>query len=315
MRSRGLQADIALLDEASWLLGPLRSRASTEHRSYGHIVVDEVQDLSPMELRMVGQAVAVWLHDPGRRHRSGDRAMGAGVLGRADGPPAGPARLAPGQPFGELPGACRGDGTGGACPRRGPARGHAARARAPDRTGARGSLYAGTQRRSGRRRRSGTRSISRTVDEERQCRFRHRGAARTAAWASWSRQRSLADIRSALVEGGVAFGEVGAGALDTPVSLLALGDAKGLEFDSVVVVEPARIVAQPPEGMRALYVALTRCTRRLAIVHREPLPAPLRGADRGARTRRRLNDGPDARDAGTNLEGVGHPGNGAGEES
>ena len=70
----------------------------------------------------------------------------------------------------------------------------------------------------------------------------------------------------------IAFGEVGAGALDTPVSLLALGDAKGLEFDSVVVVEPALIVAQPPEGLRALYVAVTRCTRRLAIVHREPLP-------------------------------------------
>ena len=88
----------------------------------------------------------------------------------------------------------------------------------------------------------------------------------------------LDDIRSALVGGGVAFGEVGSGALDTPVSLLALTDAKGLEFDSVVVLEPALIVAQPPEGLRALYVAVTRCTRRLAIVHREPLPAALRSA-------------------------------------
>ena len=49
------QADIALLDEAAWLLGPLRSRTGPEQRSYGHIVVDEVQDLSPMELRMVGR--------------------------------------------------------------------------------------------------------------------------------------------------------------------------------------------------------------------------------------------------------------------
>ena len=85
----------------------------------------------------------------------------------------------------------------------------------------------------------------------------------------------LADVRSALAGEGIVGGEVGAGALDTQVSLLALGDAKGLEFDSVVVVEPAGIVAQSPSGMRALYVALTRCTRRLAIVHREPLPAPM----------------------------------------
>ncbi len=85
----------------------------------------------------------------------------------------------------------------------------------------------------------------------------------------------LAEVRSAMAGEGIAGGEVGAGALDTQVSLLALGDAKGLEFDSVVVIEPAEIVAQSPSGMRALYVALTRCTRRLAIVYREPLPAPL----------------------------------------
>jgi hypothetical protein len=89
----------------------------------------------------------------------------------------------------------------------------------------------------------------------------------------------LAEVRSALAGEGIVGGEVGAGALDTQVSLLALGDAKGLEFDSVVVVEPAEIVAQSPSGMRALYVALTRCTRRLAIVYREPLPAPLLPVD------------------------------------
>ena len=109
----------------------------------------------------------------------------------------------------------------------------------------------------------------------------------------------LDDIRSALVGGGIPFGEVGSGALDTPVSLLALKDAKGLEFDSVVVVEPALIVAQPPEGLRALYVAVTRCTRRLAIVHREPLPASLSSAG--------VAQGP-------RLEGVEHPGDRAGEE-
>jgi hypothetical protein len=50
-------ADIALLDEASWMLGPLRPGPPNQppNRTYGHIVVDEVQDLSPMELRMVGR--------------------------------------------------------------------------------------------------------------------------------------------------------------------------------------------------------------------------------------------------------------------
>jgi DNA helicase IV len=82
----------------------------------------------------------------------------------------------------------------------------------------------------------------------------------------------LSAVHAGLSAADVSFGEVGAGALDVPVSLLALADAKGLEFDAVVVVEPALIVAQSPHGLRALYVALTRCTRRLAIVHAAPLP-------------------------------------------
>jgi len=85
------------------------------------------------------------------------------------------------------------------------------------------------------------------------------------------------EARAALDRAGVTAGEAGAGALDVQVSLLALVNAKGLEFDSVVVVEPARIVSEQGQGLRALYVALTRCTRRLAIVYREPLPEPLAG--------------------------------------
>jgi DNA helicase IV len=48
--------------------------------------------------------------------------------------------------------------------------------------------------------------------------------------------------------------------------------AKGLEFDAVVVAEPAAIVAASPSGRRDLYVALTRTTDRLIVVHAEPLP-------------------------------------------
>jgi DNA helicase IV len=51
--------------------------------------------------------------------------------------------------------------------------------------------------------------------------------------------------------------------------------AKGLEFDAVVVVEPARIVAAEPRGLHRLYVVLTRAVSRLQIVHAAPLPTAL----------------------------------------
>jgi len=57
-----------------------------------------------------------------------------------------------------------------------------------------------------------------------------------------------------------------------PVVVLTPDDAKGLEFDVVVVVEPAAIMAESEHGVRSLYVALTRCTSRLALVHARPLP-------------------------------------------
>jgi DNA helicase IV len=69
----------------------------------------------------------------------------------------------------------------------------------------------------------------------------------------------------------------GAGLLDQPVAVYSVDEAKGLEFDSVVVVEPAEVVGERRNGLRALYVALTRTTRRLHLVHAEPLPAPLAG--------------------------------------
>ena len=57
-----------------------------------------------------------------------------------------------------------------------------------------------------------------------------------------------------------------------PVSVV-----KGLELDGVVVVEPAHIVADEIQGLRALYVALTRPTQRLTVIHAEPLPPALAG--------------------------------------
>jgi len=58
------------------------------------------------------------------------------------------------------------------------------------------------------------------------------------------------------------------------VPLLTPRRAKGLEFDHVVVVEPA-LIADHDQGLRELYVALTRPTTTLVIVHARPLPAAL----------------------------------------
>lgn len=65
--------------------------------------------------------------------------------------------------------------------------------------------------------------------------------------------------------------------LTRPVVLLAPAQAKGLEFDTVLVVEPARF------GASELYVALTRATQRLGVVHTEPLPFGLDLRDAGTR--------------------------------
>jgi DNA helicase IV len=53
--------------------------------------------------------------------------------------------------------------------------------------------------------------------------------------------------------------------------------AKGLEFDQVMVVEPARITAAGSRGANRLYVALTRAVSRLTVLHTQPLPAVLDG--------------------------------------
>jgi hypothetical protein len=63
--------------------------------------------------------------------------------------------------------------------------------------------------------------------------------------------------------------------LDSPVALLTVGQAKGLEFDRVVLVDPAGILAESAAGGHDLYVALTRATHRLTVVYDGALPAPL----------------------------------------
>jgi DNA helicase IV len=62
---------------------------------------------------------------------------------------------------------------------------------------------------------------------------------------------------------------------EVSVPVLTPRQAKGLEFDHVVVVEPAAVADDGDRGLRELYVALTRPTKTLVVVHARPLPEPL----------------------------------------
>ena len=81
--------------------------------------------------------------------------------------------------------------------------------------------------------------------------------------------RSLA---GALDAAGVEHGVPGS---DARLTLVPVTLAKGLEFDHVIVVEPARIARAEARGLQRLYVALTRAVSRLTVLYTEPLPAPL----------------------------------------
>ncbi|MFG1954154.1 HelD family protein [Micromonospora sp. NPDC048830] len=87
---------------------------------------------------------------------------------------------------------------------------------------------------------------------------------------------AVAGLRAALADAGVdtaTADDVEAGARVTVVPATVV---KGLEYDHVVVVEPAAIVAAEPRGLHRLYVVLTRAVSRLAVLHTAPLPEPLR---------------------------------------
>jgi DNA helicase IV len=66
-----------------------------------------------------------------------------------------------------------------------------------------------------------------------------------------------------------------AGDDDRRVSLVPARLAKGLEFDHVIVVEPVEIAEAEPRGLNRLYVVLTRAVSRLDVVHARPLPPAL----------------------------------------
>jgi DNA helicase IV len=259
-------ADVPLLDEAAALLGPPRRRPVEEGdgsgdgpRTFGHIVVDEAQDLSPMQLRMlarrslngsmtlvgdIAQATGQWTpsgwedvlaHLPARRgssvvslsvnYRTPAEVMA--LAGRV---------LAAARPGAEPPESVRSTGEEPAVVEAGPA-----------------DVAGATARRAAHE-------------------LAAVGDGRVAVICAAG---SRAELASTLAGAGVPFGEARRRGLDEPVTLVPVELAKGLEFDAVVVVEPAAIVAEATNGLQALYVALTRTTRRLAIIHGQPLPAPL----------------------------------------
>ena len=82
-----------------------------------------------------------------------------------------------------------------------------------------------------------------------------------------------AAVQNALPDAGVGDAPDGGPDLERPVVVLTVRQAKGLEFDTVLVTDPAAIVAESPLGLGDLYVALTRATQRAGVVYTgEPVP-------------------------------------------
>ncbi len=254
--------DVPLLDEARAVLGPRPGRRGQDAiRTYGHIVVDEAQDLSPMQLRMlrrrslngsmtlvgdIAQATGAWAHDdwesvleelPARHEpRFAELTIGyrlpqptmdvAARILRAAAP-----SLTP-------PISVRQDG---AEPRFVPVD-------APARLGA---------------------TVTALIEPE----LEAIGPGNLAVIAP---DALVETVSRSLSAAGIEYGSVYDRGLDSRVTLVPVGLVKGLELDAAIVVEPARIVSDERNGLRSLYVALTRATRRLSVVHAERLPDALR---------------------------------------
>jgi DNA helicase IV len=112
-------------------------------------------------------------------------------------------------------------------------------------------------------------------------------SVRACGVAPWSRRVSEDELAAAIEEfvsdeAGREGTSVVIGPPDMP-GAVPPSETKGLEFDAVLVVEPQRILADGPRGAAELYVALTRATQRLGVLHQGPLPQALTGlAETGA---------------------------------
>jgi superfamily I DNA/RNA helicase len=96
------------------------------------------------------------------------------------------------------------------------------------------------------------------------------GDGRLAVIVPMSRFAELADLVAAALPG-VASGSDPA-LLGATTAVLEVDQSKGLEFDSVLIADPGRILRESPRGVSDLYVAVTRATKRLGVIAEEALP-------------------------------------------
>ena len=257
--------DVPILDEAQAQLGPRAGYKEEETiRTYGHIVVDEAQDLSPMKLRMlkrrslngsmtlvgdIAQATGAWAHDnwegmiEALSQKSGYRFSQLTVGYRLPQPTMDVAnRLLRDTQFGfNPPVAVREMGD----------KPQFVSVETPAR-------------------------LSATVVALVRSELEKLGPGYLAVIVP----DAYLDIMSdSLNSSGIRHGLVDAGALEDQVTLVPVSLVKGLEVDVAVVVEPDKIITGEKNGLRALYVALTRATQRLTIVHTSPLPESLMSED------------------------------------
>ncbi len=104
------------------------------------------------------------------------------------------------------------------------------------------------------------------------------GDGRLAVLVPGSRYAELTALLSA-ARPGIAHGS-DLDLLDRPTVILEVDQAKGLEFDAVLIADPGAILRESPRGGSDLYVAVTRATRRLGVIADGPLPDLLRRLDR-----------------------------------
>jgi DNA helicase IV len=100
--------------------------------------------------------------------------------------------------------------------------------------------------------------------------------ARPGSAAVIAADDQVAGLSRILARAGVAHTTLDGDSETGPLTVVPVTLAKGLEFDHVIVVEPASIAGGQARGLNRLYVALTRAVSRLTVLHAMPLPEPLR---------------------------------------
>ncbi|MBU6315059.1 MAG: AAA family ATPase [Acidobacteria bacterium] len=262
---RWTEHDVALLDEARNFLGSKPSKNgraddADEIRTYGHIVVDEVQDLTPMQLRMVSRRSL-----NGSMTVVGDLAQATGALAPDDWTDV--LRHLPDQRGARVIGLSVGYRIPGKIME---LANRVMMAATP-------TLRAPTSVRLGDEHPEFVRVVQADLMSSVVAAVKELDAdVGDGNIAVVVPDSMFAEVAGALTEAGVEHGEATRSGLEMGVTVVPVSVVKGLELDGVIVVEPARIVADEEQGLRALYVALTRSTKRLTIVHSLPLPDAMR---------------------------------------